>query len=67
MMMDWERIVYELWKILDDIDTASDMVKGNDKAYREIVEKLQRKRWEILNEVVVDDLYNQYHSKESTD
>jgi basic membrane lipoprotein Med (substrate-binding protein (PBP1-ABC) superfamily) len=34
-----------LWQIIDDIDTASDMAKSNDVAYRNMVEKLQKKRW----------------------
>ncbi|MGI9297079.1 MAG: hypothetical protein ACR2QC_04175 [Gammaproteobacteria bacterium] len=39
--------VYDLWGIIDDIDTTSDMVKSNDAAFRERVERLQSKRWEI--------------------
>jgi len=35
-----------LWDLLDDIDTASDMTKGNDKGYRRTVERLQKRRWE---------------------
>lgn len=35
-----------LFGLLDDIDTVSDMVKGNDKAYRDAVEKLQARRYE---------------------
>lgn len=35
-----------LWKLLDDIDTASDAAKADDKAYRSMVEKIQRRRFE---------------------
>lgn len=35
-----------LWGILDDIDTVSDEVEGDNAAYRARVEKLQSKRWE---------------------
>lgn len=35
-----------LWKLLDDIDTASDIAKGDDKSYRAMVEKIQRRRFE---------------------
>jgi hypothetical protein len=38
-------IIKYLWQIIDDIDTAGDMAKGNDKAFRNMVEKLQAKRW----------------------
>lgn len=36
-----------LWSLLDDIDTASDIAKGDDKAYREMVERIQRRRFEV--------------------
>jgi hypothetical protein len=36
-----------LFARLDDIDTASDMAKDNDKAYREHVERIQRRRFEV--------------------
>ena len=38
----------ELWSLLDDIDTASDMAKDNDKWYRGRVELLQRKRFDTF-------------------
>ena len=40
-----KEIIEYLWQIIDDIDTASDMAKSNDVAYRNMVEKLQEKRW----------------------
>lgn len=36
-----------LWDLLDDIDTVSDMAKSNDKAYREAVERIQRRRFHV--------------------
>jgi hypothetical protein len=36
-----------LWKLLDDIDTAGDIAKADDKAYREMVERIQRRRFEV--------------------
>ena len=35
-----------LFGLLDDIDTVSDIAKGNDKAYRKMVERIQNRRWE---------------------
>lgn len=35
-----------LWQIIDNIDTAGDVAKSNDKAFRDIVEKQQKKRWQ---------------------
>ncbi len=40
-----EKVIEYLWQIIDDIDTASDIAKSNDVAYRNMVEKLQKKRW----------------------
>ena len=42
-----KEIIEYLWQIIDDIDTASDIAKSNDVAYRNMVEKLQKKRWNI--------------------
>ena len=38
-------LVTTLWDLLDDIDTASDIAKSDDKLYRGIVDQTQRKRW----------------------
>lgn len=43
------KIVKELWTIIDDIDTYSDMAKGDDKLFRGLVEKKQAERWEKTN------------------
>ena len=43
-----------LWMLLDDIDTADDIAKADDKLYRSICQKQQKKRWEILSEEEVD-------------
>lgn len=42
-----EQAAQFLWKLLDDIDTASDIAKSDDKSYREMVEKIQRRRFEV--------------------
>ena len=44
-MSDREAAIF-LFGLLDDIDTASDIAKGNDKAYRKMVERIQNRRWE---------------------
>ena len=41
-------IVENLWDIIDDIDTSSDMAKADDKWYRRRVEFLQRKRFDYV-------------------
>ena len=36
-----------LWGLLDDIDAVGDMVKDNDRVYRNIVEKIHPKRTQV--------------------
>jgi hypothetical protein len=35
----------KLWQLLDDIDTADDMAKDNDKNYRKICQSIMRGRF----------------------
>ena len=37
-----------LWDILDEVDTASDVAKGNDDAYRQLVHDTVQKRFKVL-------------------
>jgi len=39
-----------LYQLLDDIDTAGDIAKGDDKLYREIVERTQAKKGAVVAE-----------------
>lgn len=43
-----QRLVENLWQIIDHIDTASDVAKDNDNLYRDIVHKWQKKRHEYV-------------------
>lgn len=43
-----EAIAQYLYQLLDDIDTAGDIAKENDKAYREIVERIQSKKSKVV-------------------
>lgn len=47
-MMDYKKAAVELWHMLDDIDTYSDIVKDNDKVFREVVEKKVRQRFNVF-------------------
>ena len=38
----------KLWGIIDDIDTYSDMAKGDDKFYRARVERKQKERFKVM-------------------
>lgn len=39
-----QRVVIHLYNLLDDIDTADDMAKSNNEAYRTIVSKIQQRK-----------------------
>jgi len=57
----WMSRTYELWKILDDIDTAGDIAKSNDVLYRGLAEKYQSNRWNFLEQDEVDLLYEMFY------
>lgn len=57
----WRGKCFELWKILDDIDTASDMFKENYMSFAGFVYRHQQKRWDVLGEKQVDLLYSMYY------
>lgn len=44
--MNTKETIEFLWSIIDDIDTAGDIAKSDDKLYRGLAEKAQAKRWE---------------------
>lgn len=44
-----------LWMLLDDIDTADDIAKSDDKLYRKICQNHQKNRWHILSGDEVDE------------
>ncbi len=48
-MPDYKKISYFLFQLLDDIDTTEDIAKSNDKAFREVVHKLHRRRFEVAD------------------
>ena len=56
-----DRVIYELWKLLDDIDTISDMAKFDNALYRKLTTKKANKRWEVLSDSQVEELYRRFH------
>ena len=49
MEIDYHAAADFLFYLLDEIDTAGDIAKSDDRAYRAIVEKLHRRRFEIAD------------------
>lgn len=64
--IDKDRVIYQLWKIIDDIDTIGDVAKGNDKLYRKFVEQKQRSRFDVIPEPIIDQLYDKYYAQPET-
>jgi hypothetical protein len=56
----WKEIAYQMYKLLDDIDTADDMT-NDDKTYREMVRMIHHNRFQKLDQNEVDDLYTEFY------
>jgi hypothetical protein len=48
-MPDYKKEAIALWKIIDDIDTYSNVAKDNDVLFRNLVERKQSERHTILS------------------
>ncbi|MCH9621784.1 MAG: hypothetical protein S4CHLAM20_12110 [Chlamydiia bacterium] len=44
---DFEAAAILLFKLLDDIDTADDIAKGNDEMFRNLVRRSHKRRFEV--------------------
>jgi hypothetical protein len=67
MSVDLEKCIYDLYRLLDDIDTLDDAVKTNDKAFREHARTIQRKRHDVVPTWYVDKLYNKFYPTNTTE
>lgn len=47
--INYEGIAHFLFGLLDDIDTAADIAKGDHRLYREMVERIHRRRFEVAS------------------
>jgi hypothetical protein len=55
----WKKRAFLLWKLLDDIDTLSDVCKGDLKKYAAAVNTFQKLRWKIIDEPEIDVMYKE--------
>jgi len=55
-----DEIIFKLWRILDDIDTASDMFKENYEGFAKSVYRKQQERWKVLSDNDIEKLYDKY-------
>lgn len=59
--MKWEEKCYQLWRIIDNIDTASDVFKIDKDGLISYIQREQGRRWEYLTEAEVEQLYKSYY------
>lgn len=50
----WREKAYRLWMLLDDVDTADDIAKADDKLYRGICQQAQAERWHHMTGDEID-------------
>ena len=62
---DSDKLIYGLFKIIDDIDTGLDMHKTNYKGFQKFAASQVNRRWRIISQEFVDKLYKQFHPKET--
>jgi hypothetical protein len=57
---DFRRAAFELWRLLDNIDTLDDAWREDDAGFRKSAYAMQRRRFQFLGTVDVDELYADY-------
>jgi len=62
-----EKMIFELFKIIDDVDTISDIAKDNMILYRALVQSSIEERWKHIEEKYVDELYEKYYTPEPSE
>lgn len=63
--IDKDELIFQLWRIIDNIDTFGDMAKSDDKAFRAMTEREQKKRWNYASSEYVDHIYTKYYDRSS--
>jgi hypothetical protein len=61
--MDKDKLIFNLWRIIDNIDTFGDMAKSNDEVFRSLTEKEQQKRWQFVDSHYIDLIYDKYYER----
>lgn len=59
-MTEWDKQAYQLWRLLDHIDTTDDACREDDQLFRKQVMEIQKKRWSIIDEEQIDELFNRF-------
>jgi len=64
--MDKDKIIYELYKLLDDIDTGEDIFKSDKEGYSKYVHKKHKQRFDVVEDGYCEELYNKYYPDKNT-
>jgi len=59
---DKDKVIFELWRILDDIQEAENIANYNNHLYRELVHNLHIKRFKHISRKEVEQLYERYRA-----
>jgi hypothetical protein len=57
---EWKRKAFELWRLLDNIDTLDDACRSNDEQFRNSARLQQRKRFDVVDGPGFDALYLEF-------
>jgi len=60
----WRRIAFDLFRLLDDVDTASDIAKGDEMLFRRLVQHIHEKRHDVLCDEDIENLYTSFYTVE---
>jgi hypothetical protein len=58
--------IYELWKLIDDIDTATDAYKIDAAGFQRYTTRKIKERFIIVGNRKVEKLYNKYYPSQTT-
>lgn len=59
-----DKVIFELFKLVDDIDTALDMFKGDYEGFSKNTSQRVKKRFAIISSDEVDKLYDAYYKEQ---
>lgn len=58
-----EKLIYDLFRILDDIDLAEEIAGEDHEYFRNRVGVLRKKRYLYIKDKEIEDLYNKFYKK----
>ncbi len=62
-MNELHKQIFELFRLLDNIDTGLDMFKDNYEGFQKYVINQVKRRWNYINEKQVNELYYKFYDE----